>query len=91
MVIRAGMFIRIYGMLPKPSKACTWFVMHIIHCGNCVRSITLKPSQRYFHETLYKYKALLDSVQRTRAVTPPTFFTTLCLFENFEMESVSAQ
>ena len=37
-----------------------------------------------FHETLYKYKASSEDAHITSTIAPPTFFTELCPFENFE-------
>ena len=39
---------------------------------------------RYFHETLYKYRAWSEDMQRTRTISLPAFFTELCPFENPE-------
>ena len=55
-----------------------------------VSALLLQYCPEYFHETLYKYKPLSDNVQRKRTITPPTYFTELCPFENFPMKIVSA-
>ena len=55
-----------------------------------VSALLLQYCPEYFHETLYKYKPLSDNVQRKRTITPLTFFTELCPFENFHMKIVSA-
>ena len=40
---------------------------------------------RHFQETLYKYKALEEKIQRT--LTPPTLFTEFCPFIILNMET----
>ena len=46
--------------------------------------------REYFHETLYKYKPPSDDIRRKITVTPSTFFTELCPFENAHVKIVSA-
>ena len=62
----------------------------------CVQSIISKPLKafsehlfRYFGENYYEYKACLDNMKKTKAITTSTFygFVPIC---NFNMEIVSA-
>ena len=56
---------------------------------NIVSALQPQNRQRYFHETRYKYKPLLDDVQRIRPVTSPAIFVGLRSFEFFLMKILS--
>ena len=51
-----------------------------------VRSTCPKKVENLF---MYEYKASSDGVQRIRNLTPPTFLTELCPFENFTTKMVN--